>query len=306
VTAFLESLMDAKYQVCVIDPEGDYEKFPGIVRAGDTEREPSTAEVLNVLAVPSRSVVVNLLAVPLAERPAFLGTLLPGLAQLRQKTGRPHWIVVDEAHHVLPADFRSEPAMLAKQFNGMFFITVHPDEIWSPALDDLDVVVVTGPEPDNVLAAVPHPEISAWAKNHQLMPGEMLMWSRGNGQPAVFRPNLPHSERLRHQRKYATGQLGPDRSFFFTGPHGALNLRAQNLMLFMQIADGVDDETWLYHLRQGDYSRWFREAIKDEGLAQDAVSVEHARDLGAAQTRERIRSAIEQRYTKPAASAERS
>jgi hypothetical protein len=37
--------------------------------------------------------------------------------------------------------------------------------------------------------------------------------------------------------------------------------------MFLQIADGVDDETWLYHLRLGDYSRWVRNAIKDDALA---------------------------------------
>jgi GTPase SAR1 family protein len=300
VTTFLESLMDAKYQVCVIDPEGDYEKFPDVVRAGDAEREPAAAEVLNLLSAPSRSVVVNLLAVPVDERPVFLATLLPGLLQLRQKTGRPHWIVVDEAHHLLPADFRSEPATLTASLSGLLLITVHPGEIWSPALEDLDVVLITGPDPGQLLAAVPNREVASSARRVRPATGEVLMWSRSNGGATVFRPNAPHSERLRHRRKYAMGQLGPDRSFFFTGPKDALNLRAQNLMLFIQIADGVDEETWLHHLRRGDYSKWFRDAIKDDGLAQDAAVIERMSDMGAAESRNRIRAAIEQRYTKPA------
>jgi hypothetical protein len=53
-----------------------------------------------------------------------------------------------------------------------------------------------------------------------------------------------------------------DKSFYFRGPAGNLNLRAQNLVLFNQMAEGVDDETWLYHLRRGDHSRWFREASR--------------------------------------------
>jgi hydroxymethylpyrimidine pyrophosphatase-like HAD family hydrolase len=300
VTAFLESLMEAKYQICVIDPEGDYEKFPDVVLAGDAEREPSANDVLNLLAAPSRSVVVNLLAVPVDHRPVFLASLLPGLLQLRQKTGRPHWIVVDEAHHMLPPDFRSEPATLAAGLTGLLLITVHPDQIWPPALENLDIVLVTGSDAGDTLAAVPNRGIVAAVRHHPLEQGEALMWSQLDGDPVTFRPNAPHSERLRHRRKYATGQLGPDRSFFFTGPKGALNLRAQNLMLFMQIADGVDDETWLHHLRQGDYSRWFRDAIKDDGLAQDAAVIERMRDLSATETRDRIRAAIEQRYTKPA------
>src|SRR5437763_1621565 len=51
---------------------------------------------------------------------------------------------------------------------------------------------------------------------------------------------LPHrskAERRRHRRKYADGELPPDRSFFFRGPNGKLNLRAQNLQMFLQIAE---------------------------------------------------------------------
>ena len=69
------------------------------------------------------------------------------------------------------------------------------------------------------------------------------------------------------------------RSFYFRGPRGALNLRAQNLVLYLQIAAGVDDETWIHHLRQGDYSRWFREEIKDEDLADAVAAIERQPDL---------------------------
>ncbi len=108
------------------------------------------------------------------------------------------------------------------------------------------------------------------------------------------------TERRRHQRKYAEGELGTDKSFYFRGPEGTLNLRAQNLILFLQLADGVDDATWLYHLHQGDYSRWFRDSVNDAGLAAEAAQIEARRDLSASASRALIRSAIEQRYTLPA------
>jgi hypothetical protein len=113
--------------------------------------------------------------------------------------------------------------------------------------------------------------------------------------PVRIRVAAPRAERPRHRRKYAEGELGPDRSFYFRGPDGRLNLRAQNLALFVQLAYGVDDETWLHHLRRGDYSRWFREAIKDEALAAVAAAVE-AQGLPAAESRARIRAAIEERF----------
>jgi hypothetical protein len=65
------------------------------------------------------------------------------------------------------------------------------------------------------------------------------------------------------------------------------------------MADGVDDETWDFHLRRGDYSSWFRKDIKDEELADEAAVIEKM--AGApAETRAAIRAAVEKRYTLPA------
>ncbi len=107
----------------------------------------------------------------------------------------------------------------------------------------------------------------------------------------------PKAVRHRHRRKYAEGKLGDDKSFYFRGPDGRLNLKAHNLDLFMQMADGVDDTTWLYHLRAGDYSRWFRDAIKNADLADATAAVEAQADADATESRARIRAAIEKRYT---------
>jgi hypothetical protein len=92
----------------------------------------------------------------------------------------------------------------------------------------------------------------------------------------------------------------PGRSFYFRGPDGGLNLRAQNLIVFMQLAEGVDEGTWMYHLRRGDYSRWFRKVIKDKVLASRAAEVEGTADGTAAESRRLIAAAIEEHYTLPA------
>jgi hypothetical protein len=64
------------------------------------------------------------------------------------------------------------------------------------------------------------------------------------------------------------------------------------------MADGVDDATWMHHLHRGDYARWFREAIKDDDLADEAERVQHRADPAA--TRGQIRAMVERRYTAPA------
>ena len=66
------------------------------------------------------------------------------------------------------------------------------------------------------------------------------------------------------------------------------------------MAEGVDDATWLHHLKRGDYSRWFREAIKDDDLADEAEQAERADAESASVSRAIIREAVTSRYTAPA------
>jgi HAD superfamily hydrolase (TIGR01484 family) len=297
-TALLERLADARYQFCVVDPEGDYEAFEETVALGTHERGPSTEEVLKLLQNPKQSAVVNLVGMPIADRPAFFLALLPRLADLRIRLGRPHWLIVDEAHHLLPTSWPAADSML-RQLAPLMLITVHPDQVSPAALDLVTTAIAVGASPAATLAEFAHalnlaPPAAAEAPDA----AEVLAWFRNESQSAV--PVLPtrgRAERRRHTRKYAEGELPPERSFFFRGPQGKLNLRAQNLMLFLQLADGVDDDTWRYHLSQGDYSKWFRDKIKDDGLAVEAEQIEIRPQAPAADTRRLIREAIERRYT---------
>lgn len=89
-------------------------------------------------------------------------------------------------------------------------------------------------------------------------------------------------------------------SFYFRGPQAAHDLQAQNLAVFCQIAEGIDEQTWMFHLRRHDYSRWFRDAVKDRYLADQAEGVEQRMDLTASQTRSLVRDLVYARYTLPA------
>ena len=111
----------------------------------------------------------------------------------------------------------------------------------------------------------------------------------------MFRGNPPKSERQRHRRKYAEGELPPELSFYFHGPENKLNLRAQNLNVFLQTAEGLDDATWLFHLQEKDFSHWFRTVIKDPELADEAAKVEDATP-SAVDSRNHILSEIRKRY----------
>jgi hypothetical protein len=90
--------------------------------------------------------------------------------------------------------------------------------------------------------------------------------------------------------------LGEDKSFYFRGCDGKLNLRAQNMNIFAQMAAGVDDETWTHHLRNSDYSRWLRESVKDQELADEIASIERDQQLPPTEGRNRIVESIRKHY----------
>lgn len=302
-TAMLERIAEQNYQFCIFDPEGDYENFDSAVVLGDSKRAPAVREVLDVLEQPNQNAVVNLLGIALKDRPGFFADLLPQLQEMRSRLGRPHWIVIDEAHHLMPASWNPAALTMPQEFKGMLLITVHPEHVSPAALSAIDDIVTVGQSPTEKIEEFCKSlgEKSPQLTPQNLEPGVALAWLRKTGeQPFTFRITPGKMERHRHVRKYAEGQLGEDKSFYFRGPSQKLNLRAQNLILFTQIAEGVDDETWMFHLHQGDYSGWFREAIKDEGLADEAEQIEKQADLPAAQSRDLIKEAIERRYTLPA------
>src|SRR5690606_27989545 len=130
--------------------------------------------------------------------------------------------------------------------------------------------------------------------------GMGLLWSPvADPEATCVRLAASRSEHRRHMRKYAEGDMGQERSFYFRGPDAALNLRARNLLEFARLAYQVSDEVWEFHLRHGDYSRWVLGTIGDRDLADALAAVETNAALTPAESREAIREAIEARYTVP-------
>ena len=299
-SAMIERMQLHGFQICVIDPEGDYEELDKTISLGDANRPPLESEAFDVLRKPSANLVVNLLGIGLADRPVFFSKLLSGLGEFRSKFGRPHWIVVDEAHHLMPNE--SAPSrFLPGKLPGTILITAKPETLAKNALETTNTIVAIGAEAAGVIASycnaldLKAPEMAAPRDAD-----EVLFWDRTKDMaPILVKVEGPSSEHRRHIRKYAKGTLGEDRSFYFRGPNGKLNLRAHNVSVFLQMAEGVDDETWIFHLRRKDYSQWFRSAIKDDDLANEIERIEAAK-LDAAITREEIHEIISRRYAAPA------
>ena len=302
-TGILERLCDHGYQFAILDPEGDYTTLDFAVVLGAPSHAPLVSEVLDVVRKPDENIVVNMLGVAVEHRPEFFAKLLPSLLDLRTRTGRPHWLVVDEAHHLLPRDW-APIADLPMRPRGTIYVTVHPESVAPNVLATIDTLLAIGDHPVKVLNELcdllkitARPRVAA---PERLPTGQALFWRVGDDEAVVIKAQRPRSERTRHSRKYIEGNLGKNRSFYFRGPAGKLNLRAQNLHLFTDLADGVDDETWKFHLERGDYSKWLRAEIKDDELVSEIDAIERDVTMTPAASRAAVRASIEKRYTLPA------
>lgn len=300
VQSLIELLTENGYQYCLIDPEGDHTELDQTVILGNEKHVPSHPEIVTALTPSRQNISVNLVGLPLADRPSFCEKLLQDLIELRKRIGHPHWIIFDETHHLLPCHHENETTIPPEAFVDSFlFVTVEPAHITRKVLRAIDTLLAIGETPDRTIAnfcealgeAIPPiPDV-------KLEPGDVIAWRRLLKQaPFWFQSNPPKQSRRRHSRKYAEGDVGKN-AFIFTGPDNRLHLHAQNLLLFMQMAEGVDDLTWNFHLRRGDFENWFRYIVKDENLAHFAAEMAHQANGDPSAQRPLLRKQIQDHYT---------
>jgi hydroxymethylpyrimidine pyrophosphatase-like HAD family hydrolase len=304
----VERLVETGRSVCLLDPEGDYQtlaELEGVVALGGKGEHglPTPQELEQLLRHPKTCLVLNLSAMSRPEKVTYGAKALGAIMAVRNASGMPHWLIVDEAHHLMPAEGSQAAEALAKGGEGICLVTLAAAELPPTILAMMNTLASTeletfgaalralarGGEPRDAAAALKAPPLD---------PGEVIFGRVDGAAPnwVRFFVGRRRSAHRRHIRKYAEGELPPDRSFYFRGPKGELNLRAANLVRFCELAEGVDEATWEHHRRQGEYSAWLREMIKDPELGQEAEEVEKAKELVAGEARRRLLEAIRRRY----------
>jgi len=141
VRGMLETLCTAGYQFCVVDGRGEYLDFEPAVVFGTPDHKPDTLEIFTALEKPGVQAVVCLAAVPARERPAFFDEFLLGLRALREKTGRPHWLVVDEAQELVP---RTELEREEAPAQNTLYVSSDPAKVAQGILAHVDAVIACG------------------------------------------------------------------------------------------------------------------------------------------------------------------
>ena len=304
----VERLVEKGRSVCLLDPEGDYQtlaELEGVVVLGGKGEHalPTPQELEQLLRHPKTSLMLNLSAMSRPEKVTYGAKALGVIKAVRSSNGMPHWVIIDEAHHLMPAEGSPAAEVLAAGDEGICLVTLAAAELPPTVLSLMTTLASTELEAFRgalrALANAGAPVAAgAIPEGPPLKPGEVLLGGLERAAPRWVRFSVARrrSAHRRHIRKYAEGELPPDRSFYFRGPQGDLNLRAANLARFCELAEGVDEATWEHHRRRGEYSAWLREMIKDPELGQEAEEVEKAKEFAAGEARRRLLEAIRRRY----------
>jgi hypothetical protein len=290
----VERLVASNRAFCLLDPEGDHQglgELEGVVVLGGQPGPtlPGADELRQLLRQPSARLVLNLSALTIPEKVTYATQALGVVAATRSSSGLPHWLIVDEAHHIAPAEGSSAVDLLRGAGESLALTTLS--------------ATLLAPEVRRLANLVASTDLRAFKEALDRVPkvggtalerGEALLAAVNDTKPQARRFQVARRgvQHRRHLRKYAEGELPPDRSFYFRGPRGAMNLRAANLKRFCELAEGVDEATWAHHLARGDYSAWMREMIKDGELADEVAALEN----GAPDARRRVLEAVRRRY----------
>jgi hydroxymethylpyrimidine pyrophosphatase-like HAD family hydrolase len=281
-----EQLILHGYCVCVIDPEGDYralEALPGVSVMGGAGAElPTPRELLHALRYPDRSIVIDLSKGSHHDKVAYVRALLPTLKVLREHTGLPHRIVLDEAHYFLTDGDGHE--LLDFDRHGYTIVTYRASTLPRQLLDASEVMIVTC-ESDPV-------EIAALREScARCREGRALDWTRlatlRRGQAAALpvteeaggdlrlfaiAPRLtPH---VRHREKYVDIPVAGHHAFVFPAGHDGRLQRVSTLREFVAELERISPAVLEPYVRRGDFSRWIDEVFGDHVLATDLRVIE--------------------------------
>jgi hydroxymethylpyrimidine pyrophosphatase-like HAD family hydrolase len=212
--ALMNRLCKGGYQFFALDTRGAYLDFKPAVVFGSGEHAPAVAEVLTALKKPDVQAVVCLSGVADVDRPAFVQKLLLSLRELRQSAGRPHWIVVDEAHELLPASASADESPASAAENTIY-VSSDPGVLAPAILASVEGIVACGSEAPAMLDAFA--AAVEWQKpalpRDSVRDDQALVWFRRSERPvslieiARVKAETPSTKPERREKSPEVGQV---------------------------------------------------------------------------------------------------
>lgn len=288
----VEELLKQGYQVCVVDPEGDYRAFRTfsqmLLLGGIEGRLPAVDEVTTLLDYTDVSLVLDLSTRTVTERRTYVSALLRSLAALRDQRGRPHWFLIDETQSFCPPEGSelTEQIVQMTEEGGIGLISYRPSLTAPALLATLDHWICTrlnlpeeletmkpflsgsDDEPGILAELAKIPQNQAFFKF-----SEGQQWGSLPGPDMVtFQAELREIPHIRHLHKYLRAPLPESKRFYFRKADG---YAAANLWEFRQALNQLPIDSIKYHLERGDFERWLRKVLHDHELARRIRKTTH-------------------------------
>src|SRR6185503_12273735 len=142
-----ERVLESGRSLVLLDPEGDYRTLAELERVvvfgGKGEQAlPAPEELDQLLRHPRTSLVLDLSAMSMAEKVGYATKVLAVITTVRSSTGLPHWLIIDEAHHVLPAEGSPAAELLRPGAESLALITLAAGDL-APAVRRLPTVIAS-------------------------------------------------------------------------------------------------------------------------------------------------------------------
>jgi hydroxymethylpyrimidine pyrophosphatase-like HAD family hydrolase len=275
-----EQLILFGYCVCALDPEGDYrslEELPGVTIMGGDDPPPSPRDLMRALRYPDRSVIVDLSRLPLDAKATYIRSTLPALNRLRQRTGLPHRIVIDEAHYFLHDD--NSATLLDLERNGYLVATYCASRLPHALLDATEVMIVTcesSPTEIDALFRCCNARATCnagdWGRLRSLRQGQAValpITAEAGGELRLFNVAARLTPHVRHRQKYVDVPVSDQRAFVFSPA-----ARVRTLREFVRYLETQPEPALLPFVGRGDFSRWIREVFGDHALAAEMRAIE--------------------------------
>jgi hydroxymethylpyrimidine pyrophosphatase-like HAD family hydrolase len=136
-------LLGYGYQCCIVGAALNWEAPPpGMAVFGSAHEAPRLSAIMTALE-QSNSVAVNLAALPAESRPVFADALLLQLQALHDRVGRPHSVLLRQAHWLLPGGITPASATRLSEMT-VVYESAEPERLPAEMLQGISTVMAFG------------------------------------------------------------------------------------------------------------------------------------------------------------------
>lgn len=141
-----EQLVTLGYTLCIFDLEGDHlslAQLPGVMAVGGGAPWPPAEQLGKLMQQGFGSVVVDLSLESEATKRSYTREAVGHLQSLRQRTGLPHWLFMEEAQ-VFSACLPASEDWLDMDQTGFCLVTYVPEQLSDRTISEADILISLG------------------------------------------------------------------------------------------------------------------------------------------------------------------